>query len=455
LNVATTGPSERQRSRSGAGAAEPSRATSGVDDGAPRAPLESLEHTIGRLVSLGVRSDEVTDLLSLLWSTMPRPMAVVDPQGAPLASAPAGEPGRSALAAGLGAVEGGREAAPAGWQILPLTLGREALGLLAVLADPALDPREQALLEVARSLLADQLRRAALWARVLDERRNALKGRLVSEPRLAPEKLKGESERAQMPLADHYWPAVVRWERGEMDAALLASIEDLVHRHAREHITIRHDARTISLLVAQDAAGTDHEFEVQFLVEQVVEFARSGARRSCVRGIVAEASVPMADVAVRVEHLRRLCRYLERRHTVADRHVLSARSFSLQRLLEGVDRRRAADFVSGQIGPVLAYDRAHGASLADTLEIALDTPNRDEAAKAAYMHRNTFRRHLNHALELIDNDLADPDQRLAVHVALKLTKLLGARSAPSGTRSEPLARSAAGEAAGARLSSGA
>jgi hypothetical protein len=40
------------------------------------------------------------------------------------------------------------------------------------------------------------------------------------------------------------------------------------------------------------------------------------------------------------------------------------------------------------------------------------------------MHRNTFRRHLTQALELVDTDLNDPDDRLTLLVALKLRRLL-------------------------------
>jgi DNA-binding PucR family transcriptional regulator len=36
------------------------------------------------------------------------------------------------------------------------------------------------------------------------------------------------------------------------------------------------------------------------------------------------------------------------------------------------------------------------------------------------MHRNTFRRQLGKALELIDVDLTCPEERLALHVALKM-----------------------------------
>jgi sugar diacid utilization regulator len=370
--------------------------------------------TLARLVSLGVRSDQIADVLGLLWSELERPTAVLDRHHLALVSLPPADPDTDV------------EAPP--WRVMSLTVGREPFGHLAVLAEPPLRPAEEALVQVARSLLADQLHRLSLAAWVLDERRSALKSRLAGDAKPTFENVREESERAHMPLADHYWPAILYWQRGEMPPALLAGIDALVHRHAPEHVTIRHDERTIIILLALDPPDSDHELQVRYLVEQIVELARSGLPGSCPKGIIAEGAAPLSDVAAKVEDLRRLCRFIGSRERAGDANVLSAQSFALHSLLETVDRRRAFEFVSGEIGRLVAYDRKHGARLADTLEIALDIPNRDEAARAAYMHRNTFRRHLHLAMELVGSDLAPPDKRLAVHVALKLRGVLGMRA---------------------------
>jgi DNA-binding PucR family transcriptional regulator len=113
--------------------------------------------------------------------------------------------------------------------------------------------------------------------------------------------------------------------------------------------------------------------------------------------------------------------------------VLPARWFALDRLLsEGLDRSRALSFVEDRIGRLVTYDGEHGTDLANVLELALDFPRRDDAAHAGYMHRNTFRRHLKHAVELVDADLEDPEDRLALHVALRLRRLVDARDRPAG-----------------------
>ena len=40
------------------------------------------------------------------------------------------------------------------------------------------------------------------------------------------------------------------------------------------------------------------------------------------------------------------------------------------------------------------------------------------------MHRNTFREHLRHAVELAGGSLEEPERRLALHVAMKLRRVL-------------------------------
>jgi len=89
-------------------------------------------------------------------------------------------------------------------------------------------------------------------------------------------------------------------------------------------------------------------------------------------------------------------------------------------LLARVDERAAAAFVEHELAELAAYDREHGTDLLRILELALDHQDRGSAADAAYMHRNTFRRQLATALRLLDADLEQPEERLALHLALKL-----------------------------------
>lgn len=94
--------------------------------------------------------------------------------------------------------------------------------------------------------------------------------------------------------------------------------------------------------------------------------------------------------------------------------------YSLVRVL---DPRDASLFVHDQLAALADYDREHGTDLLRVLELALDHRDRNDAARAAFMHRNTFRRRLRQAEKLAGADLGCPEERLALHLALKLRAL--------------------------------
>jgi DNA-binding PucR family transcriptional regulator len=101
----------------------------------------------------------------------------------------------------------------------------------------------------------------------------------------------------------------------------------------------------------------------------------------------------------------------------ADVHICP---YSLARVLEP---RGASLFVHDQLAALADYDREHGTDLLRVLELALDYHDRNDAARAAFMHRNTFRRRLRQAEKVAGADLACPEERLALHLALKLRAL--------------------------------
>ncbi|MDP5226285.1 MULTISPECIES: PucR family transcriptional regulator [Arthrobacter] len=88
----------------------------------------------------------------------------------------------------------------------------------------------------------------------------------------------------------------------------------------------------------------------------------------------------------------------------------------------------AAEFPSGAIARLAAYDADHQASLIDTLRAWLDAFGDVSAASAAvYVHPNTFRYRLKRVTEVGGIDLADPDARFAAMLQLRLLALSRAR----------------------------
>jgi hypothetical protein len=239
-------------------------------------------------------------------------------------------------------------------------------------------------------------------------------------------------------------PAVVYWNRGAAAAELVGGVARVLRADRAEHGVLRCGEHAIALFLAEGDRGMRGGLEVQLLIERVVDLvgARNGGARP--RAIVGEAAVPTAQLAAQTRRLLRLRCHVEARSAPPREPVVSEGSLALAGLLEGLDRRRVADFVRGHIGALLAYDRVHGTDLARVLEIGLGAPSRDEAARAAHMHRNTFRRRLNHACALVGLDPGDGDQGLAVRLARRLARVTAeedvAAPGPRGRRSSPACR---------------
>jgi hypothetical protein len=95
-------------------------------------------------------------------------------------------------------------------------------------------------------------------------------------------------------------------------------------------------------------------------------------------------------------------------------------SSTLQQILNMLGRPAAAAFVGGQIGRLITSDQSHGSHLRRELELALDAIGPNDR------HPPDFAVSLAaaEAIELLELDLDDADARLAVHLALKLDRLL-------------------------------
>ena len=210
-----------------------------------------------------------------------------------------------------------------------------------------------------------------------------------------------------------YLPCLVRWVSGDPTDAELASVRAAVRRSACGRV-ISIDRRRHVLLLA---GGRQHVRETIAEVSRAVQDRRPEAEIHTVVGERIRPGEQLDAVASRLSRVER--------QAVAHgcEPIASARHYSLACLLERLDDRDATAFVQEQLAGLAAYDREHGTNLLRVLELALDHRDRTAAARAAFMHRNTFRRQLRTALELIDADLDCPEERLALHLALKMRAL--------------------------------
>lgn len=167
--------------------------------------------------------------------------------------------------------------------------------------------------------------------------------------------------------------------------------------------------------------GSDRRW-LRDAVSAVLNVVNAGSPGVEMQAVIGDRVGPGAPLALVASRLRRLGRYAFPRGS--DPVIWACRD-SLACLLERLDPRHVSAFVQGRLAGLEVYDHEHGTNLQRVLELALDHDSRNDAARAAFVHRNTFRRQLDRALELVDVDLDSPEERLALHLALKMRALRG------------------------------
>jgi hypothetical protein len=376
----------------------------------------ALEPSMAWLVQLAVDSDDPAQLVSAAAAAEPgHPVGLVGPAGEGLAHAPDDEDGRRALAVARAAARTGL-VAPPGWQIVRLAR-TTSLGFLAIGVRGA--GRPCAALELLPALLTGQLARVAL----LHAQRAALVHRLISD-HLSADDARREDAALGVRLANAYWPGLLAWRNVRPRADVVAILEREARRRLDRSLTVVLDGRLLLLHGGDVTNGDPHPQE---WFETLVDEARRLAPSSRAQAIIAEGPVGLEGLAEQVAQLVGCLRFGPR--VDADRPVLSARQFGLDRLLwDNIATVDAERFVQERLGRLIAWDREHRGGLLVVLEAALDFPRADQAATKCFMHRNTFRHHLRQAVEVLGDELDDPDVQIAVHTAIKLRRLLRARA---------------------------
>lgn len=378
------------------------------------APLTSL-------VRVAVHSDDPARLIAAASVEAAVPVALVDARGEPLGHAPDGAAGRRALAIARAAALN-RLVGAVGWRIVPI-VSATPLGFLAVGADRDGTPEDRALLEALPELVAEQLQRVSL----LRAQRAAFVRRLVSDRRFSGEEIEREAAELGLRLAPAYLPAIIAWHGSVPPRVTLERVahEALDGASGRLVAPLRHRVVVLHPAPAADAELGEALDELGALVEHANGLAPSLPAQA----IVAEATVALAEVSREVSELDALRRLGPRAERGTP--VVRSRAYALERLLRAqLDPVATARFVDAQLERLLARDRERHTDLASVLEASLDFPRNDRAASRCHMHRNTFRHRLQQALDALGTPLDDPDERLAVHVALKLRRLLSSARAP-------------------------
>lgn len=400
------------------------------------APSEAQDPLIA-LVHVALASDDPGRLITAAEPELGRPLGLVDATGQVLGHAPDTDAGRQALAIARAAAIS-RLVAPPGWRIVPIACASSALGFLVVGGRATPERTQEWLLDLVAELLADQLQRRLL----LQAQTMAFVQRLVSAPAVGAPRARRDGAELGLVLAESYWPAILAWRGTAPRAEVVDYVAGEARGSAEGSLAAVLDGRMVLLHPAGDR---DDRGRILQWLGHIIGRARRIAPASRPQAIAAEGSVGLGELSARVSELEGLWQ-LGPRAEGEKNPVVSARDFALDRLLQrSADTREARDLVEYQLGRLIAWDHENRTDLLTVLEAALDYPRHDLAALRCFMHRNTFRHRYKQATEILDHSLEDPDARLAVHVALKLRKVL-ARPAEHGVaepgRSPPAPRRA-------------
>lgn len=225
-----------------------------------------------------------------------------------------------------------------------------------------------------------------------------------------------------------YRPCLLSWNKGEPTESDLKLIREIGLRCDSHSKLISIDRGTQVLLFAERPPRATTRRSFAHDVRDLLEAVRRRHPEAEVRAIIGDRIGAGEGFAAVVSRLRRAERLALAKGSEG---VVSARRCGLAHLFEGVEPRRAWAFVEEQLETLAAYDQEHGTNLLRVLELALDHHDRNAAANAAFMHRNTFRRQLRNALEAMDADIESPEERLALHLALKMRAFRAAGSPQS------------------------
>ena len=370
------------------------------------------------LVRVAIESDAPQQLVAAAQEALGKPLGLAGPAGEALGRAPDTPAGERALAIARAAATS-HLVAPPGWWIVNIARTSSRFGYLAIGERHGREDPSPELVGLLSTLLADQLQRVAL----LRDRTTELLRQLVSDAQANPSRARSEAAAAGLELADTYWAGLLGWRGHRPRSEVVDAVLRDADTGARGALGVPLAGRTV--LLHPGDAGRDGNGALDWFRE-VASRAGHVAPSARPQVIVGERLLELADLSAGVAELDALWRIGPRRE--GDQLLVSVRHFALDLLLSRTaGTREATEFVRQQVGPLIAWDQQHQSDLLTVLEAGLDMPRHDVAAARCFMHRNTFRHRFRVATTILGDALEDPEVRLAVHIALKLRRLLPAQ----------------------------
>jgi purine catabolism regulator len=388
-------------------------------------------------------------LTSLREEQRPLRVPALDLQAAVSPASPSPAP----LPPGQGeAVRGAHPADVAAWVLAPIAVGGDVLGYLVIAEAEQADGAESLALlgaQHAATVFALVLTRERAQTELAQRLRADLLEALLLAPNADPAALRARAEGLGLDPTQPYTvlvaapttrPAGVATlpgspappSEGALHARLLSGLASHASQQAPGVVAVARREEVVVLVPARargaDGRGTalprppprsGQPLAQAVAAELVAHAARRFPAGALTVGIGGPAPTP-ADLPRAYRQARRAletaCRFGRQGR------VVSLADLGIYRLLHQVDDpAELADFVQHVLGPLLAYDRAHGAEFVRTLAAYLRHHGSMQlAARELCVHANTVSYRLQRIQTITGLDLTEADDRLAAAVALKL-----------------------------------
>jgi sugar diacid utilization regulator len=200
---------------------------------------------------------------------------------------------------------------------------------------------------------------------------------------------------------------VVLIEEDDTDVDQLVERVRRALRHlCADGIVSVHGQRVV-LLAAGDLEWTGLERSLNADTAASVRIATSSVR---------PAAEPLEGALQEAETAARL------RRTIGGGAVVHFDGLGIYRLFAGNDDASELDaYVRHWLGPIIDYDAAHRSDLVGTLSEYLESGGSlERASNALFVHRSTLKYRLRRIAEVLGRDLADPDLRFNLQLAIRI-----------------------------------
>jgi purine catabolism regulator len=354
------------------------------------------------------------EIAQTLTDLIERPAAILDPDGATLATSAGWRPGEPTA-------------------VQPIQVDGELHGSIAVRTDPGGELGEDALVAVEQAATVAALR--LVQARGLAEADRRFQAVCLEELVAGQVVERGVLQERALAFG---------WDLSAPRAVLLAELTELDGRRFSQLAGTPEEGRAwhrlaeavtaalgkgaivwqrsagVAALVGPGRRGRDA------LLEAAARLQAEAARRLPGSVVAVGIGRTCADpLELAVSHREALRALAVGSRTRGLGHVSLFEDLGLDRLLAGCADAELAAFCETTLGRLVAHDAAHQADLVRTLDAFLAASgNAAKAAQALFIHYNTLRHRLATMEQILGASLDDPEARLSLGLALRVSRML-------------------------------